>query len=652
MAEPIPLDVARKRKRGDDPPAEQQEQCPVVALGHRDGKFYFLDTAGEKRCLAARSLGSRSELQALFMGNTTWLRERFTQRKTVKDTVAGETVVTHTEVGFNASDAAEYLMREAAAAGIYGDHIVIRQPGIWRGAEGAPVVHCGSDLWMDGAWRRAGARIGDTVWVSGPPVRKPDKPCGPEIGLYLAREIARLWTFKHSGSNMICVGLMATAMLGAAPHHRPSGFLRAEAGSGKSLLLDALRACAPMHYYTNDTTAAGVTGAMNGRAMPIYIDEPTDRVDQVGALKLMDLVLASAGGEGVKGSRGNVDGTHRTIEMVGAFLYAATSPPELQPQHMRRITMVDLVAPAAGTDHRIPMEDLASDMRAESHRIWARVIQSWQRWKMAATAYREALAAIGCAGGEIDQMSAILAGWWIMTEDGEPSPRDARIGVASIRDFVRVADDVAADSNPRRAVAVLLAALVQYDGTTRREQVGTLLSRIWQQYDVNGSFHDATAAAECLGRHGIRAICARDVTDKQNRPVPRLADGDGLWLAPASARALFKDSPFEGDRWRTELLRLPGAKASRFNVRIGGGQPGKSVWLSREDVDPAVPVSAHEVCLALKLSMPQLLGLISRYRSRFPVAQEHGGDVEKGWLFDLGKVAAFVDRVREAEKPP
>ena len=50
MADPIPLDQARRRKKqGDDlpPPRDDVEQCPVIALGHMDGKFYFLDIAGQ-----------------------------------------------------------------------------------------------------------------------------------------------------------------------------------------------------------------------------------------------------------------------------------------------------------------------------------------------------------------------------------------------------------------------------------------------------------------------------------------------------------------------------------------------------------------------------------------------------------------------------
>lgn len=644
MADPIPLDLARKRKVRDETPPDETEACPVVALGHENGKAFFLDIAGVERCLAARALGSRSDLLMLFGGNPGWLENEFPQRRIHKEMVAGEVVETVLETSFNASAAAAYLMRQAFAAGIYGPHITIRKPGIWRDAQGRPAVHCGNEVLIGGEWHKAGSRIDGTVWVGGWPMPRPAPPCGPEIGRGFQSEVERLWTFKSPAAGIICTGLVGTSLLGAAPEHRPSGFLRAEPASGKTMLMNAMRACAPVHHYTNDTSAAGVMGAMNGKAMPVYIDEPTDRVDQEGAQKLMDLVLASSGGEGVKGHRGTADGGVRSIEMVGTFLYGAVSPPELQPQHFRRITMIDLVKPEGGADHKDQMLNLTTRMKQNAPALWGRILAHWPEWLQAAAAYRNALAAVGCTAGEMDQMSAILAGWWIMTEDGIPDARQARTGVIAIRDFVRVAEDVADDSGPRRVMEALLSARVQYDGTTRQEQVGALLTRVFARNDAHHDASDARSAEEALARYGVRVVCANDIQDRRGYPVPRLGDGDGIWLMPSVVRGLFHGGRYEGDRWRTELLRLPtSAGPSKFNVRIGGVS-GKPIWIGRGDIDPAEPVTFADLLRILALQPPQLLGLIDH--PRFPVAQRIG--MVTDWLFDAGKVTAFVDRLRAA----
>ncbi len=644
MAEPIPLHQAKRRKPVNDPPSnELTEACPVVALGHDNGKAYFLDVAGTERCLSARAIGSHADLLMLFGGDTAWLESQFPERRVRRDTVAGETVETVLESGFSARAAAAYLMRQAFAAGIYGPHISVRKPGIWRDAKGRPAVHCGDAVLIGGEWHRAGSLIDGTVWVGGWAMPRPDTPADTGPGREFQSEVERLWSFKSPAAGIICAGLVGTGLLGAAPDHRPSGFLRAEPASGKTMLLNAMRACAPVHHYTNDTTAAGVLGAMNGKAMPVYIDEPTDRVDQEGGQKLMDLVLASSGGEGVKGHRGTADGGVRGIEMVGSFLYGAVSPPELQPQHYRRITMIDLVRPAGGADHKNQMLNLTARMKQQAPALWGRVLAHWPEWLQAAAAYRNALASVGCTAGEMDQMSAILAGWWIMTEDGVPDARQARVGVIAIRDFVRLAEDVADDSGPRRVIEALMAARVQYDGTTRQEQVGALIARVFARSDPLHDAGDARLAAEALARYGIRPICASDVRDKQGRPVPRKGDGDGLWLMPAVVEGLFHGSRYAGGRWQTEIMRLPTAAGpSKFTIRIGGLN-GKPIWLGRADIDPAEPVTFADLLRLLAMQPTELLAFMDH--PRFPVAQRVG--LTTDWLFDAGKVAAFVDRQRE-----
>src|SRR5690348_973037 len=69
------------------PASEAPEECPVIALGHFNGMFHFLDVIGQKRELSARQLGSRHELLSLFLGKDDWLRARFPKRVNVKKTV-------------------------------------------------------------------------------------------------------------------------------------------------------------------------------------------------------------------------------------------------------------------------------------------------------------------------------------------------------------------------------------------------------------------------------------------------------------------------------------------------------------------------------------------------------------------------------------
>jgi hypothetical protein len=225
----------------------------------------------------------------------------------------------------------------------------------------------------------------------------------------------------------------------------------------------------------------------------------------------------------------------------------------------------------------------------------------------------------------MDQMGALLAGWWILTHEGLPGDDGAREGVGMAKDFIRPAEDVAEDGGPQRAIRHLMSYLVQYDGTTRHEQVGALI-REW--FDPQQNLTDVSSRYEALGRNGIRPIrpCDRvfefvdpppppagqryaprefrgwrrrpDITPlkagedclckncvgRYRDPIPRLSDGGGVWLLPNVVSGHFRGiHGLEGDRWKMELLRDICAK-SKGNVRIGGVS-GKAIWLPREAID-------------------------------------------------------------------
>jgi hypothetical protein len=592
---PIPLDEARRRRRRApvDRPAGPRG-CPIVALGHIDGQFVFLDVAGQRRRLSARQLGSRSDLAALFLGDTTWLLEQFPRKKTSKTVVAGETVVETTTEGFYTAVAAEFLMDLARQAGIFGDHVVFRQAGIWHDDKGLPVVHAGDEVLFIGSGAShglaethpAGQKLGGYVWAAGPKTPRPVRPCSAEIAQRLQADMQRLWSFKDPGGAIVVLGLIGTGYFGAAAEWRSNGYLTGGGGSGKSMLLQLMRACAPLHHYTSDTSKAGVEGAVNGHAMPIFIDESGDKADQSGAQALMDMLLAATGGEGTKGHRGTADGGVRSINLVGVVTMASVAPPDMKPTHRSRITLVELQKPGGGEDNRAEMDELIADMRKLGPSLWGRALANFDRWRASLAVFRDALGRAGCAPREMDQLGAILAGWWTLTQDAPPTEREALDqGVAAVPEFVRRADEVADDDGPTRMLQLLMTQLVQYDGTTRQEQIGTLLERAYSEPNLADST-DADFASRVLQRYGLRPVRANAKNDQRGRPVPRMGDGDGLWVLPISVRGLFRGTAFEGDRWQFEAMRLPSARRGGSNVRFGGAT-GKAIWIARRDFDRA-----------------------------------------------------------------
>lgn len=265
------------------PPAgtDTPDKCPVTPLGHLDGTFYFLDVRGQKRELTARQLGARHDLVSLFGGSDTWLREAFPKRVPVKsaDETGQESTVFRT-VDFRINDAAAGLQRACFAVGLWGDHITIRKPGIWRDVDGQPAVHCGDAVLIGDTWHDPGARTGNQIWAAAAPAKRPGMPCAASIGCDLRDGLVRLWNWREVGSPIAVLGLIANAYYGAATEWRPASFVTGSTGSGKSALLRVMRAAVPLHHYDNDTSKAGIEQAVHGRAMAIIIDEAADRANR------------------------------------------------------------------------------------------------------------------------------------------------------------------------------------------------------------------------------------------------------------------------------------------------------------------------------------------------------------------------------------
>lgn len=565
------------------PARTAENSCPLVPLGHAEGEFHFLDKVGQKRAVKARALVARGDLLSLFLGDASWLFKWFPNKVLVKERdLEGNIIGEKEEVrGFSVSKAGEYLMQLCGAAGLYGPHVVLRGPGVWAGEAGAPVVHAGDAVLAGGDWRASGFRDGNQVWISAAPRPRPGAPAGPEAGQQIQADIGELWQFRLAGSEIVCVGLMAVGYFGTAARWRPNGYLIGGTGSGKSMLLQLLRACMPPAEFSTDTSKAGIESAINGKPSPVYLDEAGDRQGH-GAQLLLDVVLSATGGDGTRGLRGAADGGSRSFQVACSVIMAAVAPPQMGPQHRDRFTIVQLEKPGAGADNREAMEAATRRARELAPLLWGRALAGWPRFEAGLAAFREALARHGCAPREMDQAGAILAGWWVLAREGVPDAEQADDAVRAVAAFLRGAEEVADDDGPRRVVRFVASSLIQRDRSTDVEQIGVL---------VQAAFENAGDAREVpqrlLERNGIRVVKADDAAGPTGKPIPRGDLGDGLWFARSAQtlRRLFAGSEYDGERWAFELLRLPGAIDRRKSVRVGGAS-GPAIWIPRAAWSP------------------------------------------------------------------
>ncbi|AOX16936.1 hypothetical protein [Kozakia baliensis] len=580
-----------KRGGSGGPPEAQYDDahCPVRPLGHLDGKFYFLDAVGQVRVLAARALGSRDDLMSLFMDEGAWLRGRFPLRKMVDVTGAdGQPAKEERVVDFRKNAVSAWLISTCRNEGLFGDHLMIRRPGVWPEKNGMPIVHCGDVVFLGDHYEPAGTRTGNQIWAAAPPSPRPGEPADASIGTKFLEKIKAFWNFRKAGGEIAVLGLLGCAYYGAAIPWRPAGFFIGPAGSGKSSLLRVFAAACPVHFYTNDTSKAGLEQSLDGRAMPSFIDEAGDREDQRGARALLDLVLSAASGDGTKGSRGGQDGKARKIEVAGSIIMASISPPDMQAQHKGRFTIVDLKAANEGEDFSAEHNELKEWAREHGPLMWGRAIAGWERYRAALKVFRTALLETKCQPREMDQLGALMAGWWILTRDGIPNERDGLVGVGALTEFVRDTDEVAAESASMQVTNHLMSQLIQVQRSTERKSVAALIERVLtkDQNEVGEDVLVRNVAMEVLGQYGIRVIRASDTVDIRGREIPREATGAGVWFSPANAqlRGLFTGTPFEGQKWEYEIRRLESARCPKRNVRVGAMKPARCIWVSGEEL--------------------------------------------------------------------
>lgn len=575
------IDGGRDKKGGGGPPEapKAEEECPVTVIGHLDGAFYFLDRVGQLRVLKASQMTRRADLVSLFGGNILWMKEKFPKTTKVKEKGQdGEETTRDVVVDFKINNVAEYLQRECFRAGLYGDHIQIRRPGVWPDPSGMPIVHCGDRVLVGAKLERPGTRIGNQIWAAAAPEPRPEKPCGYAEPRALQQNIRDLWNFRVPGSDVIVMGMLACAYYGAAIPWRPAGFLTGGAGCGKSSLLEVLKSAIPLKFATNDASKAGIEQMVDGRAIPMLVDEASDRVDQRAARALLDLVLSATGGEGTKGARGGSDGIARKISVAGSIIMASIRPPDMEAQHLGRFTIIEMEAAKQGADHTAEHRDLSAWCKDLGPSLWGRAIAGWERYREARILLRAAVGKAGCQPREMDQMGSLLAGWWTLVHDHVPTEAEAADAVQGVIGYIRSVDQVMTQSGTQQMIDFLLSQKVQMNRSTDRQPLNVLINRMLEpdrprMQEEDPDFQDVQYSrdnvAAVLASYGIRVVRANEPAGRSGQKPPRCSDGDGLWIWPRNAMlaALFRDTNFAGQKYIYEITRMESCRPAPKDER-------------------------------------------------------------------------------------
>lgn len=529
--------------------AETIEECPVKALGERDGVYYFATPTGKVRAFKPRDF-SPVGLIILFNNNETWLRQNAPQTK--------DGVVT----GFVTRRAAGILAAMCEAAGIFDVDEDVRGPGAWRDASGELILHCGDRLLVRGKWHKAGQTIDGKFYVVARPEPRPgDTPA--EAGLVgELYEFLESWSWLGRSDARLLLGWLACGYLVGTLRWRPHVWVTGSPGTGKTTLQELLHGLlGEVARHTADPTAAGIWQMLGGSARPIFIDEigrarTTSRADEL--VRLARLASSDAQGEIVRGS---ADGTVKRYKVRASLYFTSINHAELMPEDLGRIAILRLGrrrhVPAEARSARAILERLVDQAPA----LRARAIMRAADFDAVLEVYETALAELGQDARFADQLGTLLAGADCLLLDDVPTIEHAREVVAGLelgeRGETPENDDSAQCLN---ALLTYPISAMIHTGSARERRDMTIAELVGA---VVGLMPRGQQAA--LGPWGLR------LDDLAGIPYLVVAN------VHAGLSRIFQDTTWGGREWKQALERLDGA--TRGPVISFGGSKSRGVWI-------------------------------------------------------------------------
>jgi hypothetical protein len=515
--------------------------CPVRPLGHRGGVYFYLSPRGELRTLAARE-HNKLGIISLFEGDLEWCR--IAAPAFDKDGAP--------RPGSWSPDAiASFLMRACGQEGLYDPTMPVRSLGVWKGRDGAPIVHCGSDLYVEGERQPAGVKLDGALYPAAARIAPPAaEPAGRDVGRKIAEGMRGLWSFEDPIGADLVMGWLGAAMLGAFPTWRAHIYVTAERGAGKTWLADLVSAAlgAQAHAAMNNFTEAGLRQSLTGEARALVLDESEhDESSRVQAV--IELLRHMSSGEGARAVRGSAGGSAQTFSVTGCAYLSSILHVPMKPQDRSRIAVVRLGQLTGGpesTDRAERARALIKWAKEHSDQLRARAIANAPFFVELGQRYRRAFLERGADARQADQLATLAAGRDLMTQDETPDDQALRAEVEAFDHVLEAArEDDASDGEGEQCLSQLYGyRMERWNGGEQRTLAETVM-------DAVAASTPRCAANDTLGRVGLK--------------VRRNREGPGCHLLVAT-RNVGLSRIFEGTRWAqggwTQALRyLPGAEA-------------------------------------------------------------------------------------------
>lgn len=584
---------------------------PVHVLGQDPDDalcYYFLTSFGRIKALPAHQI-QLAQVEGLYGGDTDWLVQHFPRTKAFKekDSDTGEMVLREVVVGWQVDGFRQWVQKEAVISGVFSFDKNVRGPGVYLpdpdGSSGTGLInHSGNVVRHGGEWRPAGHKYGPYVYplyASEP--RPSDTAEATRIDGRDLLSFLETWNFageytatlsEESEADLPCkllLGWMATAMVtGALRKWRPHIYLTGEASVGKTTLVKLIRGvlggndlCATVQ----DPSAAGIRQQLNSFSRALMVDECEQKAGSTKAADVLELARLASAIDGGGVPRGSPGGRSVVWYIRASFLFSGINPPRLGSADVGRVTMVELKP--HDQMKRVSHETLTAQLDGfigKSAVFRSRMINRFEEFEASFRVLSAAIGDVGMSSRCQDQFGTLLAGYWTLTQDAVIS-KEAAADLVDGLQFTDIVDAVNV-SMPLDCLRQLTMYSVAINHGSAGETVGEVISNVILD---DGSFKEGMKRLE---RIGVRVIFMKGklkvIPELRQDNIRARRGKDAPWVAVSTnpsagvlSRIYNRETDWFGGAWSTQLLRLPGARTMKRNVRFAGSET-KATFLPAE----------------------------------------------------------------------
>jgi hypothetical protein len=499
------LKAAKPREREPEP--EQPTAAPVTMtmpvkfLGYQDTTHYFLHRDSQVIVEAQPQGMTRNWLVGLL--GLPFLEAMFMQR--------GK---------WSAEHAIDALCRESVRAGVYSPDS-FRGRGIWED-DGRIVYHAGTVAYVDGVEVRPADVESQYTYPIGPALVKLAEPLTDTEAAewVLTTACQPSWLLPVHG--YLLSGWVMASLLAGVLRWRPSMWIQAPAGSGKSAVLKyivRLMGRAAEHVNGN-STEAGLRQVLRFDARAILCDEAevSDDDDARRMKSLLTMMRQASSDGGAKTYRGTAGGKAQTFSAQAPWCFISVQTSATLQADRERLARVTLRS--AKTGNVSQAEGDAAGKRLDAHmkamprdihaRLVARAVKLAPIAREVVEVMVEAIRPYLQSRREADQLGTLMAGAWMLEHSTVPTADEAEAYVSPWQwDEV---NEGAQDSDSDRTLDTLLNLRINASNGIK-----TVSSRLQSVRLGDG---EAEINAEALAAFGLswkdRAGCLFVHTHNQN----------------------------------------------------------------------------------------------------------------------------------------